>query len=322
LSLFAHPFFLPPVVMLPRQHGMHNGCMVSAGEVLYKSGFCLICGVVAMDSKNEDFSSWPVFGRLCDMTLIEKIEKRFGAYAIPHLTLYLLLLQLFGIILIWGEFATEQDLVLRARYVMEGQWTRLISFMMIPRTTSPLWIIFSLLILYLMGRRLEERWGAFRYNLFIGCGYLLTVVAAFVVPDAQVTNFYFLGAIFLAFATLYPNIEFLIFFVLPVKVKWLGWITAAIYAMTIMGPSAGDRASALAAFATYFIFFGRSFLRGFTARKRKDAYVAQQRRQEVEPRHRCKVCGVSERDDPSMVFRYCSTCKECFCSEHIGNHEH
>ena len=98
---------------------------------------------------------------------------------------------------------------------------------------SPLWLFFSFYIFYMIGNSLEQHWGTFRFNLFVLCGYLLTVLMAFVSPGAIITNTYFLGSVFLAFATLFPNIEFRLFFVLPVKVKWLGWLTAGIYTMTL-----------------------------------------------------------------------------------------
>jgi hypothetical protein len=265
------------------------------------------------------------------MDLISKLERRLGSIAIPHLALYLILLQIIGVVLISGEYVSGYDLVLSGEQVLkEGQWWRLLSFMMMPRTLSPLFLIISFLVFYTISGALERQWGTFRFNLFILCGYLLTILMALLNPGAVLTNIYFLGCVFLAFATLFPNFEFLIFFILPVKVKWLGWLTAGMFVVTLFSPVdgagaafiLGDKLAVGAAFATYGLFFGKDFIRGLKAGQRRKAYVAEQQIVAAKALHECSVCGATDKTDPHMHFRYCSTCGECFCEEHIGNHRH
>ncbi|MEE9368401.1 MAG: hypothetical protein V3V05_06005 [Pontiella sp.] len=251
------------------------------------------------------------------------LEKRFSSWAIPNLAAYLIAIQAIGVVLLMGNYVDPNDLLLHGSSVMHrGQWWRLLSFMMLPKTMSPLWLFFSFYIFYMIGSSLEQHWGTFRFNLYILIGYLLTVATAFISPGAVVTNIYFLGSVFLAFATLFPNIEFRIFFVLPVKVKWLGWLTAVAYLMTLFSGNSGSRLGVLAAFTTYLIFFGRDMLNGFKSGQRRKAFVADRANVAAQPLHTCKKCGATDKSDASIHFRYCSTCGECFCEEHIGNHDH
>jgi len=256
------------------------------------------------------------------MNLLSSLEKRFGEWAIPHLTLYLIVIQAVGAFLLITGYAKIEDFWLVGGLVRVGQWSRLFAFMMIPRTLSPYWLLFSFYVFYLIGSSLEQAWGIFRYNLFILTGYLLTVLASFLVPSSVITNTFFLGSVFLACATCFPNTEFSLFFILPVKAKWLGWATAVLYLFALFTSDLGTRFSILAAFLNYFIFFGGDFLRSLKAKKRRKAYQAQREVDAAMPIHRCVECGATDKNDPPLDFRYCSTCGKCFCEHHISNHSH
>ena len=257
------------------------------------------------------------------MDLISKLEKRFGSWAIPHLALYIIAIQAIGVGLLMSNRADPNDLILfGSGIVNQGQWWRLLSFLMLPKTMSPIWLFFTFYIFYMIGNALEEQWGTFRFNLFILNGYLLTVAMAFLNQGVIITNVYFLGCAFLAFATLFPNIEFRLFFILPVKVKWLAWITAGFYILTLFSADVGARLGVVAAFTNYLLFFGKDFVKGFKTGQRRKAFVAEQTISASVPRHVCKTCGISDKSDEQMNFRYCSTCGACFCEDHIRNHEH
>jgi hypothetical protein len=257
------------------------------------------------------------------MDLISKLEKRFGSWAIPNLAVYLIAIQAIGVVLLLGEYAGWEDLVLNGHLVMKrGQWWRLLSFMMLPRTVHPIWLFFAFYIFYLMSSALERQWGAFRFSLFVLCGYLFTVATAFIAPGEIITNAFFLGCVFLAFATLFPNFELRLFFILPVKVKWLGWLTAGFYIFILFSADVGSRLCVVAAFANYALFFGKDFIRNLNAARRRQAYANERAEVAAQPFHVCAKCGVSDKSDGSLYFRYCSTCGKCFCEEHIGNHGH
>ena len=249
------------------------------------------------------------------------MERRFGSWAIPRLGLYVVLVQALGFILLAGGYA-RAELVLCGNWVLHGEWWRLVSFLMLPSDTG-IWILIELYIFYLISSALEREWGTFRFNLFILCGYLLTVAMSFIFQDAILLNTYFLGSIFLAFATLFPNFEFMLFFILPVKVKWLGWLMTVGFAMTLFGGgSQGAKLCVIAAFINYALFFGKDFLRGRAASARRKAFQSENLKVESTARHTCSICGITDQSDSTIHFRYCSTCGQCFCEEHMEQHQH
>lgn len=257
------------------------------------------------------------------MDLISKLERRFGSWAIPNLAIYLIAIQGIGVALLMGGYVDYLDLILHGSSVMDrGQWWRLLSFMMLPKTLSPLWLFFAFYIFYLMGNALEQQWGTFRFNLFILCGYLLTIAMAFINPGVIITNTYFLGCVFLAFATLFPNVEFRLFFILPVKVKWLGWLTAAAYVFTLVAGDTGSQLGVVAAFANYALFFGKAFVTSLKADRRRKAFQAERAEVAAQPLHTCAKCGATDKSDETLHFRYCSTCGKCYCESHISDHDH
>lgn len=152
----------------------------------------------------------------------------------------------------------------------------------------------------------------------------MTVLASFFFPGELMTNLYFLGSVFIAFATLFPNIEFRIYFILPVKAKWLGWFTAVAYlAMLVLGGNhLGNRLCIFVALFNYALFFGGDFVRGLKSGKRKKEFIAEPKLASSSALHVCSVCGITDQDDGMMSFRYCSTCGECFCEAHMDTHQH
>lgn len=256
------------------------------------------------------------------------LEKRFGHWAIPHLALFLIGLQAIGVVLLLGEYTDATRLLLHGDSVLHrGEWWRMLSFLMLPSVNLGgrfylLWLFFSFYIFFLMSHALEQRWGTFRFNLFILSGYLLTLAMAFVRPGAIIINSYFLGGVFLAFATLFPDFQLMLFFVLPVKVKWLGWFTGALYLYTLLTGGMGARLGVAAAFINYALFFGRSMVRNLQAARRRQAFESRRAEAAARPMHTCTTCGATDKSRPMLHFRYCSTCGNCYCEEHISDHTH
>lgn len=256
------------------------------------------------------------------MRWIEKLERRFGGWAIPNLTNYLLGLQLIGLVLVFGKGAPVSDLMLVGGKVFEGEWWRLFSFLMIPPNTHPIFLFFAYYFIYIMGSALEEQWGAFKYNLFIFIACVATVLAAFMVPSGAMTNAFIGTSIFLAFAYLFPDFEILLMLVFPVKIKWLAWLTWAGFALSLLVGDAAIRLSVIASVSNYFLFFGRDIYRSVKSGKRRSVYKKKQIQEDSVPMHVCAVCGVSDKTDPTKLFRYCSKCGDCFCEDHLENHPH
>jgi hypothetical protein len=283
-----------------------------------------------VDLWNPRFQPWEVFFTVRPMDLLSKLEQRFGSWAIPNLALYLIAMQAIGYFLLAGEYASVNDLSLFGSAVInQGQWWRLLSFMMLPKTGQIFWLLISLLVFYTVGNALERQWGTFKFNLFVLTGYLLTVLASFLFPGVVLTNFYFLASVYLAFATLFPNFEFLAFFVLPVKAKWFAWIMVAGALIKLFQPVGagapyilGDKVAIGVAMVNFALFFGQDFLNTFKAGQRRKAFVAKQTVSADQARHVCAECGATDKSDSVIGFRYCSTCGKCYCENHIGTHTH
>jgi len=259
------------------------------------------------------------------MKLLNRLERKFGDFAIPHLTLFILALQAF----VWAMIKWRDDfiglLVLTNYGLKHGQAWRLLTVLFIPPTTNLLFLFFFLYFFYMIGTVLETQWGTFRYNIYVLIGYLATILSA-LIPGAIVTNFYLIESIFLAFAWLFPDFQILIFFILPVKVKWLGLVVWIWYAYTLLTGTWTDRAEVAAGTLNFVIFFHDDLLQWARTSQRKFARNIKQApaRDEMQPMHVCAVCGVTELSDRKMEFRYCPLCTgtPAYCINHIANHVH
>jgi membrane associated rhomboid family serine protease len=257
------------------------------------------------------------------MNTLDYLEKKFGRFVIPNLTLYIITGQ---VILFVINLIGKVDLslaLLVPQLVFEGQWWRLLFFIFIPPAAHPVFIIFAWYFFYLMGSALEGHWGEFRFNLFLLVGYIVTVAVSFLFPLYPATNIFIGGSVFLAFAFLYPDFEILIFFILPIKIKWLALLTWIGYAIQfILGPWP-TRLIVLASISNFFLFFGKDILWRMRAGNRQMIRKAKTISGNKDPFHRCTTCGITDLSHPEMEFRYCSECGSlCYCSEHIKNHEH
>ncbi len=266
------------------------------------------------------------------MSLLNKLERFLGRFAIANLTLYLII----GQVLFWGltvmaGFHLER-IALLPYAVMAGQAWRLVTFLFVPPSLGTgalaiLFLAFAWYLFFLMGTALEHHWGDFRYNAFIGIGWLLTTAVAFLTPGAYASNVFLAGSVFLAFAYLNPNFELLIFLILPMRIKWIALLLWLYYGYVMALGTWSDRLGVLAATGNFLLFFSGDIIQQMRTGRRRMAYQARTfaaQKDEAAPRHRCRVCGKSNLTHPQMDFRYCSKCAgdQCYCSEHIFNHEH
>ena len=163
-------------------------------------------------------------------SLMDRLERKLGKYAIPQLTMFLVAAQtLFFLVLVSRPEMIEQMVYIPELALQGGEWWRFLTLLFIPPTDSVIFIFFALYFFYFMGSTLENQWGHFRFNLFILTSYVLTLLAAFIEPSGAATNAFIGGSVFLAFAFLYPDFVVYLFFILPVKIKWLALITWALY---------------------------------------------------------------------------------------------
>ena len=188
---------------------------------------------------------------------------------------------------------------------------------------EPVFAFFAWYLFYLMGSALEGHWGAFRYNIFLLVGYIVTVAVSFLFPYSAATNIFIGGSVFLAFAYLYPDFQLYIFFVLPVKIKWLALLTWIGYGYEVLVGSWSTRLLVLASISNYLLFFGRDIYLSIRMGNRRMVAQARDFTGKKEPFHTCAACGITDLSNPQMEFRYCSECGGLgYCKEHIFNHEH
>lgn len=258
------------------------------------------------------------------MKLLRRLERTLSPYAIHNITLALVAAQSLMCLLMLGRPEIAENLILDRSLLLQGQWWRLLSFLALPMTTNPLFLFFALWLLYLMGTALETQWGAFRFNLYLLIAYLATIASVFIAPVGIATNTYLVGSIFLAFAYLYPDFQIMIFFILPVKVKWIALITWIIYFISFAFGDWLTRMLVIASVLNFLLFFGLDILQrmkhGHRQMKQKMSTLATK----DEPINRCIVCGATEKTDRKMEFRYCPECAgtPCYCTVHMSGHLH
>lgn len=288
------------------------------------------------------------------MKWINKLERRFGKYAIHNLMYYLIVLYAVGFVLeVFGGGFYTRFLSLDMAMVFKGQVWRLVTFIMGPPDTSILFIIISLYFYYWIGNILERAWGAFRFNLYIVIGMILHILAALLIyvvwgVSFPFTTYYLNMSMFLAFATVMPDMEVLFMFLIPVKVKWFAYADMLYFAVTIIGGflyryipagayygllSAGVMlhpvyaVAALVSLMNFIIFyFSTRNYKSVSPReiKRKAEFKRKINVQGKGAKHKCAVCGRTEADGEDIVFRYCSKCDGAYeyCSDHLYSHKH
>ncbi|HOE57471.1 MAG TPA: rhomboid family intramembrane serine protease [Bacillota bacterium] len=261
------------------------------------------------------------------MNWLDILERRLGRFAIKNLMTYIV--GITGIVFALSYFDREGlligKLILIPELVFRGEIWRLVTYIFIPPDTTILWILFVLYFYYMVGSALEHEWGSFKFNIFYFTGMIGTTIAAFITGYGA-TSLYLNLSLFLAFARIFPDYELFIFFVIPVKVKYLAMLNWAFIAYTVVIGNMSMRLTAIVSIINYFLFFGRDIF-NYTKNNRQ-VYTNRRRFRSEIPRdftfHRCTVCGKTEKDDPNMDFRYCPECEGDYeyCMDHVRNHEH
>ncbi len=233
--------------------------------------------------------------------------------------------------------------------IYQGQVWRLITWLVIPNASNPFMLLLSCYFYYWIASTLERQWGTARFNLFYLSGAVLSVVLGLVLPllQPQFSGFgmrlsYYLNlSIFLILATIFGETQVLLFFVVPIKMKWMALIDVILIivdAVDFIRAGAWTIALVpLASIINYFIFTWPFWSRKLGIVKHKtdptvinfkkaqhQAQKTQKTQQAQGYRHKCAVCGVTDALEPDMEFRYCSKCDgyHCYCIDHINNHVH
>ena len=289
--------------------------------------------------------------------MLDKLEKKIGKYAIRNLTVYLLIGYAIGYLLEFGQKYTGVPYISYLtlepfKIIHELQIWRLFTWVVIPPNVSIIWALFMFLLYYQLGGSLENTWGSFRFNVYIFGGILFTIIGAFLtyglygllygifpVGIGSVVSTYYINlSIFLAFSMYFPDMQFLLYFIIPVKMKWLSIFYIVIIGYEIIADFISGAWPAavpiIASLLNFFIFYLST--RNYRRFDPKEIHRrAEFKRQATPPRtqyrdgspiarHKCAVCGRTEISNPELEFRFCSKCNGNYeyCSDHLFTHSH
>lgn len=282
-----------------------------------------------------------------NVSWLDRFCAKHPRFGIPNLMLYIAvgnvaiyLIDLFSM----GRISLASALCFDISAILHGQVWRLFTFVFISmsgdllmRGTGIFFVAISAYFYWWIGSLLEREWGTTKFTVFYLGGVLLNILFGLVAGFADM--YYVNLSMFFAFATLYGDMQVLLFFLIPIKVKWLAWIDGALFAWAVLSNLiAGFWLGALlpvVAILNYFIFFWPDFRYLFARAKRRSSptvinFKKAQKQAKKKARetggytHKCAVCGITDADDPTMEFRYCSKCDGyyCYCANHINNHVH
>lgn len=271
------------------------------------------------------------------MNRIERFCYTHPRFGIPRLMLWLVIAN--AAVWLLMEMDTTGRifslLCFDANAILHGQVWRLVTFLFITGSRSPLFFAVEMYFYYWIGSMLERQWGAGKFTIYYLIGWALTAVFGLIVgAGGGLTATYLNLSLFFAFATLWPDLQVLLFFVLPIKVKWLAYLDAALFVYAVATGGWPLMLLPVVAVVNYLIFCGDwlfDFFRPARVQQRKKTVDFKReaarirREQAAKPyRHRCEVCGKTDADYPNLEFRYCSRCQgyHCYCAEHINNHTH
>lgn len=196
-------------------------------------------------------------------SLLEKAERKLGRYAIRNLMNYIVLGM--AVVFVMDMFlypftrlSLSGLLAFSLPHILRGQIWRLVTFVLIPPSSRLLFILFSLYFYWLMGTTLENQWGRFRFNAYYLCGILGNILAGLITGYA--TNFYLNLSLFLAFAILYPDFQIMLFFIFPIKMKWLAIADAVMLVFSALGQGLVGWIALLFSLLNVALFFGRDLV--------------------------------------------------------------
>lgn len=288
-----------------------------------------------------------------------KLERKFGKYAIKNLSLILIICYAVGYLI--SEFPSMSSifsyLTLNPYAILHGQIWRLVTWIIVPPQDFTLATLITLFFYYSIGVSLERAWGDWLYNVYIFSGMLFTVVGSFIIyvvycfilKDPQnvafvmsisatfFSTYYVNMSIFLAFAATFPEARVLLMFLIPIKVKWLGFLYGGLLVYEFIYSNGWiSRIVIFVSLLNFIVFylvqksnrFGSPKMRVQQAVRRRE-FNRDVKRETAGQRtsvtkHKCAICGKTEVDSPDMEFRFCSKCNGNYeyCSNHLFTHKH
>ena len=269
------------------------------------------------------------------MRLIDRFCHRHPNFGIPNLMKYLTIANAVFWILGTANSVLMSYLSFDAALILRGQVWRLVTFMVYPPSMG----ILAFLVFYFyywMGSTLEQYWGTPQFNVYLLIGWFLTVVYGFLVYflggyRIRIDSQYLYLSMFFSYAALFPDQQVLLFFFIPIRMKYLALIDAAYFVLAVVTNPFPFNLLPVVAVLNFVIFFAGTLMKNLPRRpsratvnfRRASKKIRQEQREQLY-HHKCSVCGRTDTEYPGLEFRYCSRCAgyHCFCIDHINNHIH
>ena len=278
------------------------------------------------------------------MNFLNKLERKYGRYAIQNLPMIMVVLYVAGYVIDLFFPSALSHFQLEPYDILHGQIWRLVTWVIIPPSSLDIFTIIMLYFYFSLGRTLEQTWGTFRFNLYIFSGMFFTAVGAFILYGAlyamtgsQVygignffSTYYINMSIFLAFALTYPDLQVMLYFLIPIRIKWMGLLYGILILADLVRGNWASRVAIIASLFNFIIFYlisGR--LDRFSPHQVHRRQTYKKKVKQVQPRggitkHKCAICGRTEQDGDDLEFRFCSKCDGNYeyCQDHLFTHQH
>ena len=285
------------------------------------------------------------------------LRRKLEKYAIPNLTFYLIICYGIGYLMQYLVPAGYQYLMLDPFLVLKGQVWRLVTWILIPPDSSNIFfVLITLYLYYSLGGLLERIWGTYKYNVYLFSGLLFTILGAFVlcgysvlmgaqptiytglyllnngsaVYFGQFSTYYINMSIFLACAASIPDVQVLLMFIFPIKVKWLGIVYGIILLVNCIQGGIATWIVVIFSLLNFLVFFlrskGKMHLSVGQIKRQQEFHQKMRSAGQTKgiTRHKCAICGRTELDGDDLEFRFCSKCNGNYeyCQYHLFTHEH
>ena len=291
------------------------------------------------------------------MNFIDKLERKFGKYATDKMPFILIACYALGYMIEKINSSWINYLTLNPYLILKGQVWRLVSWILIPPSESNIFfVIIMLFFYYSISMSLVKTWGVFKYNLYIVVGLLCSIIGSFLcmgicqifvgdvievtgaatffqIGSQYFSTFYVNMSILLAYAATFPNAMILMFFIIPLKVKWLGFFEGAIILYNLIVGVGNPYhniffrfgvISALLNFGLFMLLVKGGYRMRPSQIKRRMSFERETRTNQTIAKHKCAICGRTDVTNPELEFRFCSRCNGNYeyCSDHLFSHKH
>ena len=284
-----------------------------------------------------------------------KLEKKYGRYAVPNLTVFVIFTYVIGYLM---SFMGLTYLIgLNPGLIMKGQVWRIFTWILMPPSTLSVFTVIMLFFYFQIGRSLEVTWGDFRYNVYLFMGFLFTLIGSFIIyfigvrflsypPESYgyslstwVSTYYVNMSLFFAFAASYPDMQIMLYFFIPLKIKYLAILDGVLILWQFLQSPWYGKGIIVVSLLNFLIFYlstkniarfspheihrRNAFKKAVNNDMRGKFHTVNGSKNQI-AKHKCAVCGRTELTNPELEFRFCSKCNGNYeyCNEHIGRHTH